>query len=350
MSESQLYSNLRYLCDANFITFSALEKELHLSNGTISRWEKSIPSSDKLYLVANYFKYPMETLLYSFLDKSTIPNLLVENLITRTISNEIKWNYTRKTEENNIYYKVYDYLKLKGEESDNIEESYDELLVFYFTAQNKDIIIAKILASTVDYNSNYTIKENYYLFITDLYNNLSKQNCNIERLKILTKLIDDQTINEPTKKDLENFILNFIRSNNIDKIMYEPIPQHMNVDKLETNYIISPDGEYIYIDETNRSTTRSSISFYEKNKKFLGEFVRASIADSKFSDGTVGYKLKLFTIDEEKLVLYGCTSGYIGEGSRGTVQILKDAGFEFDENIIYKKNKFEFNKQKDSDT
>jgi len=46
---------VKRLCQENGITVQQLEKQIGLSNGTISKWDRYNPRMDKLQLVADYF-------------------------------------------------------------------------------------------------------------------------------------------------------------------------------------------------------------------------------------------------------------------------------------------------------
>ncbi len=67
------------LAKINNITIAAIERECGLARGTIGKWNKSIPSADKLYKVANFLKKPMEYFLvdgkYSTANNETILKL-----------------------------------------------------------------------------------------------------------------------------------------------------------------------------------------------------------------------------------------------------------------------------------
>lgn len=54
---------IKALAKAKNMGLPALEKELGFGNGTILKWDKSVPASDKLKLVADYFGVSMEYLL-----------------------------------------------------------------------------------------------------------------------------------------------------------------------------------------------------------------------------------------------------------------------------------------------
>lgn len=58
-----LVENIQFLCDKHKTNFKNLEKNLDLSNGTISRWNTSKPSYDKVVKVANYFNVSIDFLV-----------------------------------------------------------------------------------------------------------------------------------------------------------------------------------------------------------------------------------------------------------------------------------------------
>ncbi len=74
-----IVDKIQALCEEKGITFAALERSCDLSNGSIRRWEKSIPSIDKLEKIADYFKVSTDYLLGRTDNPSTI---LVDNFDT----------------------------------------------------------------------------------------------------------------------------------------------------------------------------------------------------------------------------------------------------------------------------
>lgn len=58
-----MVNRIRALCEARKITVAELERKLIISNGSISKWDKSVPKADNLYKVATYFGVTMEYLL-----------------------------------------------------------------------------------------------------------------------------------------------------------------------------------------------------------------------------------------------------------------------------------------------
>lgn len=84
--------------------------------------------------------------------------------------------------------------------------------------------------------------------------------------------------------------------------------------------------------------TNEGIKFYENSKDLFGEFVSAEMIANKMR---VEYKLILTDDEGETMVFDGClSSGYSGEGSRGTLKILKDAGFNVSEDFIQENENF----------
>lgn len=50
-----MYEKVKELCDVRGISVTALEKELGLSNGSVSKWAVSTPRVDNAMKVASYF-------------------------------------------------------------------------------------------------------------------------------------------------------------------------------------------------------------------------------------------------------------------------------------------------------
>lgn len=58
-----LIENITKLCKEKNITFAELEREIHLGNGTIRRWDEMNPRVDRLKLVADYFGVTIDFLI-----------------------------------------------------------------------------------------------------------------------------------------------------------------------------------------------------------------------------------------------------------------------------------------------
>lgn len=58
-----MYRKIKELCKKKNISVTRLEKELGLSNGSVCKWEKSIPRGDTLVKVANYLGVTADSLI-----------------------------------------------------------------------------------------------------------------------------------------------------------------------------------------------------------------------------------------------------------------------------------------------
>ena len=63
MANESTVDRIRVLANAQGLSLPALEVKLNLGNGTISRWSKSSPNSDKLARVADFFHVSLDYLL-----------------------------------------------------------------------------------------------------------------------------------------------------------------------------------------------------------------------------------------------------------------------------------------------
>lgn len=61
--KATIVDRIRILANSRGLSLTSLEVALKLGNGTISRWNKSSPNSDKLTRVADYFHVPVDYLL-----------------------------------------------------------------------------------------------------------------------------------------------------------------------------------------------------------------------------------------------------------------------------------------------
>ena len=58
-----LLENVKKLCESKGITVAQLERDICLSNGSIRKWDESIPSVDKLAKVADHFNVSTDYLI-----------------------------------------------------------------------------------------------------------------------------------------------------------------------------------------------------------------------------------------------------------------------------------------------
>ncbi|HEY9060991.1 MAG TPA: helix-turn-helix transcriptional regulator [Pseudobacteroides sp.] len=72
-----LLIRIKMLCSKKSVALSRLEQDTGLANGSIRKWEKTLPSSDRLEKIADYFNVSTDYLLGRTL-KSMIDDKLIE--------------------------------------------------------------------------------------------------------------------------------------------------------------------------------------------------------------------------------------------------------------------------------
>ncbi len=63
-----IIDNVKRLCVEHKTNFKRLEESIGLGNGTIGRWDKSVPNVDSLKKVADYFNVTVDALLRDYKD------------------------------------------------------------------------------------------------------------------------------------------------------------------------------------------------------------------------------------------------------------------------------------------
>ncbi|MDT1997257.1 helix-turn-helix domain-containing protein [Carnobacterium divergens] len=58
-----MYKKIKKLAKKKGVSIAQIERECDFSGGLLSKWDKSIPSADKLYKVAEYLDTTIEDLL-----------------------------------------------------------------------------------------------------------------------------------------------------------------------------------------------------------------------------------------------------------------------------------------------
>jgi len=85
-----------------------------------------------------------------------------------------------------------------------------------------------------------------------------------------------------------------------------------------------------YID-TGNGVTRDSIAFFREHRHRLDEIVEASVRFPGFDDPHNPYLMVLRDGHGDEMHLSGCSAGYPGEGPRGAMQVLVEAGWSADQ-------------------
>ncbi|MBC1564138.1 helix-turn-helix domain-containing protein [Listeria booriae] len=58
-----IVERIKKLCENRKITIAELERQTKMPNGTIRRWDKSMPSVDKVKIISDYFNVTVDSLL-----------------------------------------------------------------------------------------------------------------------------------------------------------------------------------------------------------------------------------------------------------------------------------------------
>lgn len=58
-----IVEQIQILCEGKKISIAQLERILNFGNGSIRRWDKNLPSIDKVLKVANHFNVSVDDLL-----------------------------------------------------------------------------------------------------------------------------------------------------------------------------------------------------------------------------------------------------------------------------------------------
>lgn len=58
-----IYDKIKQICEEKGVSVASVEKKANLSNGAISKWNKSAPTADKLKAVADVLKVRVDKLL-----------------------------------------------------------------------------------------------------------------------------------------------------------------------------------------------------------------------------------------------------------------------------------------------
>ncbi len=104
MEVTYLVENIKRCCKQNGITTAELEKKLGFSVGLISRWARAMPSLDKVIMVAEYFKVPLDQLLKRPELKGNDRFLALLQMVTEKGDKRIDWKYLESS--NPMYHNI----------------------------------------------------------------------------------------------------------------------------------------------------------------------------------------------------------------------------------------------------
>ena len=90
-----LLNRIKLLCDEHGETLASLERKMDFGNGTIRRWENTIPSGDRLGKVADFFGVTVDYLLGR--DDATPPTKNRDSQL-----NDIYFSFAKDAQDNGI--------------------------------------------------------------------------------------------------------------------------------------------------------------------------------------------------------------------------------------------------------
>lgn len=126
MNNEQIINSIKALCQKHSITITKLEETLGMSQGLISRWNKSDPSLSKIIDIANYFKVSLDEVTGY---KNIINDKFISKLLLQTTNEILKWHiYDNDDNEPKRYFEPLDnYNFLCQEDANNYFNNHTEL-------------------------------------------------------------------------------------------------------------------------------------------------------------------------------------------------------------------------------
>lgn len=226
MNNEQIVNSIKSICKKHNITVTKLEETLGMSQGLISRWNKSDPSLSKIIDIAQYFNLSLDDIVGY---KNFTDDKFIEKLIVQTTNGSLKWFNYNNLQENPKQYSelsscnIYEQQEFDQYHTIDREISYfshigDGYISLYGTYQDNNIKNPSTLVLLIqpDCNANL-IKQNY-----------SKQQLISLWLKVLYSLNEDAP-DEIKAEELKNsFISEDTEKEHFNSMPYETIKTFLN--------------------------------------------------------------------------------------------------------------------------
>lgn len=206
---SNLFSNLKMLCEQRKISIAALEKQLGFSTASIAKWKDTTPGIDKVIKVAEYFDVSIDYLANSSLsEQHSLEENFANSLLQKTLSGKLSWSNINGS---NIEYAIKNYPDFSGledEQSNDFPPHYDFQQAFYTKTANYYVIS---LLCTDYTESGFQACENHYwiCLLSDPSEHMhinGQSNIN----KKLYETIYSILYEEPKKQERNQFMTDFI--------------------------------------------------------------------------------------------------------------------------------------------
>lgn len=386
MDNEALSNSIKRICKDNNITVSQLEKELNISAGLISRWSKTSPSLDKIVDIADYFYISIDELIGREIKKmDTTKNSVisfVDTLYLKTQSKELRWDVYDKN--HSLKYKLENFVTYSGWNREyyytKYKDSFFILHVMYLESKYEITDVDIRLYIQPEEDETPSLQCEGEIELGDLWNCLRSQFYGTlyetkadsiresfvrEGNAYAYESINEMQIDELLKSKSLNSLLSIINTTEfkqIQKIFSDP-ETIKNLDRVKhlalyrdsfnnnTNQeIVIPDikkdtGCYMY-DNIGRilyqnqysGTTSKAREFYKKHKDELGEIEYAQM----FNGRVLVFKSENGNI----MKLSGFTSGSLSgaTGLNGTLDTMRDAGFNVDYAFLINHENFKISK------
>lgn len=226
MNNEQIVNSIKSICKKHNITVTKLEETLGMSQGLISRWNKSDPSLSKIIDIAQYFNLSLDDIVGY---KNFTDDKFIEKLIVQTTNGNLKWfNYNHSQENPKQYFGLSSCNICEQQEVDQYHTINNEISYFshigngyislYGIYQDNNIKNPSTILLLIqpDCNANL-IKQNY-----------SKQQLISLWLKVLYSLNEDAP-DEIKAEELKNsFISEDSEKTDFNSIPYETIKTFLN--------------------------------------------------------------------------------------------------------------------------
>lgn len=119
MNNEAIIESIKNLCKSKNITASQLEKEVGLSQGLISKWQKTMPSLDKIIDIADYFHVSTDEVIGR---GNIVDDEFIKAVYDKTNTADFKWRKVTRDDTQIVMPNTTEYYD---------EEIYDE--INYFT-------------------------------------------------------------------------------------------------------------------------------------------------------------------------------------------------------------------------
>lgn len=133
MNNEQIVNSIKALCQERNITITKLEETLGMSQGLISRWNKSDPSLSKIIDIANYFKVSLDEIV----GNNNNNNVFLNALTQKTTLNLMQWNsYSPKNTS-----MLFSNMTINDFRPKDLYPTFEEEEIIFYSYYNDSIII-----------------------------------------------------------------------------------------------------------------------------------------------------------------------------------------------------------------